>query len=766
MLNYSEIHQYLSFFREFDSIKNMPEWQSVLESADSLAETMEAFVGEQGKDRLLEEKDYQAITDAYRRLSDALFAFDGSLKAFKTDGKTVPTTIRNFTDTVSEMIGSDMSALLEAPQKSGITLSGLMENSRTQVVDITGKEKKTVGAAMSSRLMVETVINGKPVRGFFTAETKRDPDGAYQNIVRNLSEKYPLYKDFFQNMTGPSPTPGSVGMNAIGAFYGLEFSMNSDIGEKVLRGFRSTNTPGLETLQSVYRKYGKDPEFALAMNEAAKAFKSLRLSEIINRSTLNMEIGDNIDKRNCAMSAVAELLGCGNVLAKSVKMQIKDGDTVQNGTFMAFAEGYERSDMSLDNPRLHADEKAYTGNEGWCSMSQMQCVDIICGNIDRHADNLFYNYKKTGDGFLLNGGQGIDNDSSFTLFVPKDAEDGQNKMPSLRALRVIDERTAAMLSALTPGVLKTVLRAYDIPEKAIDACIKRTEMLQDAVQAFKESGKDLSDKSILSTLCADPNKPMIAVVKQEDWKKLTLDDLTLLDPSAEYSDKNPRMQNVFSNVSKLRSDPIALLNHARKDEKEKAMDLGLRARTHLNASVAYLKVFSDKLSKASSLFSNSPDYNSIRTTIKEALAQYKTIPNTRFPAREDLDKVGTLLQNVRNSADKYVKYVQGKDSKEIDEKTVRKEKAVRELLGYLDSRNKVNGESFSAFDKSQQKYYDLGKSIEDYPKVHGNMTKESIADEVGKDLEEEPKHLSVQQEKTRSFERQAEKTEDEIGRTV
>lgn len=43
--------------------------------------------------------------------------------------------------------------------------------------------------------------------------------------------------------------------------------------------------------------------------------------------------GDNIDKRNSAMTAMANLLGVGDVIAPSVSLKVKVGDKTMTGTF-------------------------------------------------------------------------------------------------------------------------------------------------------------------------------------------------------------------------------------------------------------------------------------------------------------------------------------------------------------------------------------------------------------------------------------------------
>lgn len=114
----------------------------------------------------------------------------------------------------------------------------------------------------------------------------------------------------------------------------------------------------------------------------------------------------NMSRRNVATSRIAELLGLENLVAKSRTVDILDQATGQTtrGNLMDQAEGKEYGEV----------ENAITENKidsGFIrDLTNLQVLDILCGQVDRHRNNMLY---KTDDQGTVIGVQGIDNDGAF-----------------------------------------------------------------------------------------------------------------------------------------------------------------------------------------------------------------------------------------------------------------------------------------------------------------------------------------------------------------
>ena len=114
------------------------------------------------------------------------------------------------------------------------------------------------------------------------------------------------------------------------------------------------------------------------------------------------------------MTDVAKMLGCQNLIAKSIPMKVEiNGKTVE-GVFMEAAEGSDIDNLKVNDPLMKATEKSFDSKDALQQLADLQVLDFICGNTDRHMGNLFYKFKKNPKGEVkFVGVQGIDNDCAF-----------------------------------------------------------------------------------------------------------------------------------------------------------------------------------------------------------------------------------------------------------------------------------------------------------------------------------------------------------------
>ena len=198
----------------------------------------------------------------------------------------------------------------------------------------------------------------------------------------------------------------------------------------------------------------------------------------------------NMSRRNVATSRIAELLGLENLVAKSRTVDILDQATGQTirGNLMDQAEGKEYGEV----------ENAITENKidsGFIrDLTNLQVLDILCGQVDRHRNNMLY---KTDDQGTVIGVQGIDNDGAFGT----NTDVASAKNPYRKDLRVFDPETLEMIIPFMDDGLATRIEQLDsatiryvlkdlLTDEEIEATGKRLDLLQKGIKKARDEHSD------------------------------------------------------------------------------------------------------------------------------------------------------------------------------------------------------------------------------------------------------------------------------------
>ena len=251
------------------------------------------------------------------------------------------------------------------------------------------------------------------------------------------------------------------------------------------------------------------------IHDACQMIIHMGSADIAIRSNLPnpMKEGEslNLSKRNVATSRLAELLGLGDLVAKSETATLADADgTSRSGNLMQTARGQEVKSFVVDQfidqytgEMAHADNiftfRPFEANmddkvtpEFMQSLISLQVLDNLAAQVDRHAENYFAEIK---DG-KLGRVQGIDNDFSFTSNTLSWEEGGAggrignhgknilNQNGDL-AVPYMDKTLADRITALDESVLRDVMA--DVLEPwAIDALCIRFTKIKTAIQKDQE----------------------------------------------------------------------------------------------------------------------------------------------------------------------------------------------------------------------------------------------------------------------------------------
>ncbi len=456
---------------------------------------------EQGLLPTVRAEDVSGLLDAYVRVTNAIDGFHP-----QADHEAAAN-VAQMLGGLKKVLGQDMTALSAAKQGRAQNLPDMLKEGRSLKVTVKGPIT-TVGDMASSRMRIDVPgPDGQPVKGFFTANiatyTQEQGMELARNAIDHAVSKYghPELREAVEILF----------KGELGPFFQGQPTITMGQGDsifKIGRAFLKTADHSQmfdELIQNYLEELG-DKRAESLRTEAGACIIMDVLKEL---SPLSMEaaykidgLHGNIDRRNSAMSTVAELLGVGNVIAGSRPMTIVHEGKEITGTFMNFAEGWDPDDMNPANPLMSAGPEDMITTESLESLANLQALDFICGNVDRHSGNMFYKFDNGKPPKFL-GVQGIDNDYSFCLY------EGHN-MVFLDNLSIIPEKTAQKIMSLTPALLEVTLSPYGLSKEEIDAAWNRTHRLQERITSDAEYFLDKPADYV--------EKGHIRVVKEDDLK--------------------------------------------------------------------------------------------------------------------------------------------------------------------------------------------------------------------------------------------------------
>lgn len=459
------------------------EFRKYVESFTALDAKMNTLYepDENGLPKLLEEEDAKELC---RLLTETGTAGENFLAYSKLQGQDLTQGTPAMVDKLQSLLARDFEALNTYDPAVKTTLPELQEKGRTRTVDLRGRKLGSMGNKQNSRIPM-TLVNakGEKRKGVFTKAVRTNILPAYREAVERAKAKCGNNEAAKQKLDDFLNAYRSinVGMKMANGrklkasdpdelFFGLLMrNLFIDLGKKPIT---------LADLQMEMANAGIDikdiPEEAMATFAADLTKLKDDPSNEINGYNLGLKDGTRMDTRNSAMSTMAGLLGIPHLVAKAEPMKfIAENGKEYEGTFMDFAKGYDV--MKNLNLLKHVAPEPYGKGENrgrlFRQIADLQVLDYLCMNVDRHVGNLIYQIDKEGH---LTGIQAIDNDSSFgPLTLSKTRTKG---------LRVISTEMKKTIFDLKPEMLRFALRGQGLSEEEIEAAIQRHRMLKAAVE--------------------------------------------------------------------------------------------------------------------------------------------------------------------------------------------------------------------------------------------------------------------------------------------
>ena len=373
--------------------------------------------------------------------------------------------------------------VLEAcnPMEPG-SLSEIISNSRNYTVHLKKNDIKKVGASLSSRIPMKTSNDKK---GFFTPSSTYNYDKEWVEVINKHSE---ILKKF------PKVSPERLERlkwrtGTIDAF--IKYCPNDKIDLYLASNGRDATRKGIAGVEYVLG-IAETPSEALkhldddkALKEAVRNFiddMSGMVNQYLVMETAGIKKDSNLSDRNCAMSDMANLLGCSNILAKSVPMTIMVDNEPVEGVFMETVEGTDCNRVKEDDIVLEANQESFNHSKALDQLLDLQVLDYICGNIDRHGGNIIYQFEKDDRGQVyLKGIKGIDNDCAFGTVTAKKGEDVHH-LVTPEKMQFIRNETLNKLKLLDETTIYNHLAPYKLSDEEKKAVLERVENIKEAVQ--------------------------------------------------------------------------------------------------------------------------------------------------------------------------------------------------------------------------------------------------------------------------------------------
>lgn len=417
------------------------------------------------------------------------------LNLFEEEEEEPRETVPQMLNRLQDLLARDYDMLGAYDGEPPLPLQQIQETGRTLTINLQGRNLAEIGNNSSSRIPMTVVDgSGRKRSGFFTkasyANVMEQYNGPMAKIkalcnrngrdeLDRILDKVRLRAIQAGVQKGNMKAVGLMDGNEVivGCLYAMLQTYNKRLHPKASQSDRVDFKAG-EIKRFLREALELDPSriSSGAMNLLTEHFNNLANKAFLQIASMRMLVpdGTRLDNRSSAMSAVASLLGVSKLIARSDPMRcVLDDGTVVEGSFMEFAEGH---DLFANSSLLTGvDEDPFESKAARKSLNRqiadLQVLDFLCMNEDRHPGNAIYQVNRQG---MITTLQGIDNDSSFSRRVPT--------LEELLSIGVVSEAMRDTVMALEPDALRFALRGHNLNREEIEAAVGRLALLQDALQ--------------------------------------------------------------------------------------------------------------------------------------------------------------------------------------------------------------------------------------------------------------------------------------------
>ena len=557
---------------------------------------------------------------------------------------------------ITALSSANYNALVQYdPAKNPKTLSSLEEDVRTLTIhqgNVVLGGADSLSGAQSDRVPLSFLDDkGKRISGVFSKKKLVEPEKQFEDAINDLwesqlfgfgkeAEAMSWLKEHFREALRNDPKL-SLGVR--------ENAPTGDYLVKLLGKCQRNDQNGKccidpdrlrESLEPLLENggYNKNTVDHITWTRLAGNLNPMIGPLLFAHDTGKISYGGRIDNRNAAMSAVADLLGMPNVVARSKPMRIidKDGNVVE-GTFMEAANGLDPENLPPSAASINENALKNTNGNAFRDIANLQVLDFLCGNYDRHYANIFYQFDKNGK---LCGVQGIDNDGSFGVIGEKQlvrkegrrgkADTNYMHMTNLENMKAIPEETAKRIEALDASTLKYALRGYGLSEEELKAAAFRLDCMKQAIQASR-------------SMTNQKKKPKLRILSSSDFKKTSIEKLRRDPTSEEAAVSDLAYTNTFSKAASAVSQMAELLNAQTKDYNDLRNATAVGMDNRAERAVAGKErvkgsALETMLSKRTWWGFSSGNYEQMQRAVKNYVNLYKSVETRLNEANKESNK--------------------------------------------------------------------------------------------------------------------------------
>lgn len=477
--NYTEARKhlktYIAMLKEAEKGSTMEgQYDAFLDSMEKLANhTTDLYASDYGQtEKPLSDKDLQDTLSLYLKCQEECQKLADLQPKTKLDFVR-----RNISEYVGEIIGRDITALSEA--LPGKTISEIITKGR---IYIDNQEFTKVSGQMSARIPITIKEDdGTERKGFFTESTDVSYTKEYHELLKNMRIKYPAYAKILDVMDKVENLDNALN--------------NVVITVDAYRNFLKPTLKEFGVSEELFESFSPDREdyssFFIDLLDGLQAPANSRNLYADPKSWVGAKEGANIDKRNSAMSSIADLLGVPNLIAHSENMTLSVNGKKVTGTFMENAVGKEAYNLDKDDPMRKYGTEVYETPHVIKQLADMQVLDYICGNIDRHEGNFFIQFDTSDPEHpKAKSIMGIDNDMSFFGRTGEGERKVGNVFIKPEDMTIVSKSMADTIMHLDGGLVRTSLAGFGLSSKEMDAAVGRLSILKAAITKDLEFYKD------------------------------------------------------------------------------------------------------------------------------------------------------------------------------------------------------------------------------------------------------------------------------------
>ena len=535
--------------------------------------------------------------------------------------KLPPNVVEKLTNT-KKTLESQIKAMNRAVP--GMTIDRALQG-RAREIDVSGHKFEVSGNAMSARKrMTISGEDGSRINGYFTEKTGLGKETRKKMLLRALTAQFPDQKEACE--------------------FAAEHYINETVGN-------------FDDFASEIQSRLKGEDGLVDLSESLNIFtadrnRKLKEQQGFYYDSLLCEDGAVIEERNIAMSDVATLLGAESILAKSTPLTIyQDGKAIE-GCFMETAQGEDVDHIKKGSPFLDLKRDCLDNSPALKQIADMQILDYICGNGDRHGGNMIYQFDDKGK---ITGIVGIDNDISFPAH-----DQAFMKAISLQGIRIISESMAKKVNELTPEMLKFTLSDSGLKDAEIDNAIARLNHVKDAMKAVP---------------------PRMTVMPDDEFEKHKLKDFFTGDSLFETIDSK------FENVYKMTPEQKAKIQNApdAPQKEDEVLDLFEKIdKVNVAQDNEPLSSLLNALEEAEkNIHFGSAEYQNVKEAVRQlAEANMKLSSDDRFVSKKMFENLGKAYANVENICNKYINRKEKQGKLEASGKTGKRISAVKKVKSY------------------------------------------------------------------------------------